>query len=110
VTIILRLVQQYLPSHKQPVHALEKQVAEGEHRGILPRDERLAPGSGREPATASSGNVDLTPSRPRRKALKQIEDNPDHTELAGKQPPLFQQSWIEFHELLKACRDTSLLF
>jgi hypothetical protein len=66
VTIILPLVQQYLPSHKQPVHALEKQGAEWEHRGILPRDERLAPVSGREAATASSGNVDLTPSRPRR--------------------------------------------
>jgi hypothetical protein len=35
------------------------------------------------------------------KALKEIENSPEHTQLAGKQHPMFQQSWIEFYEVLE---------
>jgi len=101
VTIILRLVQQYLPSHKQQVHALEEQFAELEHRGILPRGERLAPISGREPANTIVWQCRFDSLAADEKALKQIENNPEHTALAGKQHPLFQQSWIELYEVLE---------
>ena len=101
MTIILRLVQQYLPSHKQQVHALEKQFAELEHRGILPRGERMAPISGREAANTIVWQCRFESLAAAEKALKEIGNNPEHTELAGKQHPFFQQSWIEFYEVLE---------
>ncbi len=33
-------------------------------------------------------------------ALKKIDASAEHTELAAKQHPLFQQSWVEFYEVL----------
>ena len=98
---MLRLVQQYLPSHKQQFQALEKQFADLELRGLLPRGERFAPISGREPANTIVWQCRFDSLAAAEKALKQIDDSPEHTELAGKQHPLFQQSWIEFYEVLE---------
>jgi hypothetical protein len=33
-------------------------------------------------------------------ALKQIDSSTEHTDLAKKQHPMFQQSWVEFYEVL----------
>lgn len=101
MAIILRLIQQYRPSHKQEFQLLEKQFAELERRGILPRGERLAPISGREPANTIVWQSRFDSLAAAEKALKAISDNPEHTELASKQHPLFQQSWIEFYEVLE---------
>jgi len=49
VAIILRLVQRFQHSKREEFIALEKEFAQLEHRGILPRGERLMPISGREP-------------------------------------------------------------
>ena len=101
MAIMLRLVQQYLPSHKQQFQALEKQFTKLEQQGKLPRGERLAPISGREPANTIVWQCRFESLAAAEKALKEIEDNPEHAELAGKQHPLFQQSWIEFYEVLE---------
>lgn len=100
MAIILRLIQRYHPSSKQEFHALEKQFAALEHRGILPTGERLAPISGREPGNTIVWQCRFDSLSAAEKALKQIDSSPEHTELASKQHPLFQESWIEFYEVL----------
>ena len=101
MAIIVRLVQQYHPSSKQEVHALERQFAELEHRGLLPAGERLAPISGREPGNTIVWQCRFESLAAAEKALRQIDNSAEHTELARKQHPLFQQSWIEFYEVLE---------
>ena len=101
MTIIVRLVQQYHPSRKQEVHALEKQFAELEHRGLLPAGERLAPISGREPGNTIVWQCRFESLAAAEKALSQIDNSAEHTELASKQHPLFQQSWVELYEVLE---------
>jgi len=100
MAVIMRLVQQYLPSHKQEFHALEKKFAELEHRGVLPRGERLAPISGREAANTIVWQCRFESLCAAEAALNQIANNSEHTELAKQQHPLFQQSWVEFYEVL----------
>ncbi len=101
MAVILRLIQHYQPAHKQEFFALEKQFAELEHRGILPRGERLVPISGREPGNTIVCQFRFDSLAAAEKALKQIEDSNEHTDLAKKQHPMFQQSWIEFYEVLE---------
>ena len=101
MAIMLRLVQQYHPSHKEQFQALEKQFAELEHRGQIARGERFAPISGRQPSNTIVWQGRFDSLAAAEKALKEIENSPEHTELAGKQHPLFQESWIEFYEVLE---------
>ena len=100
MAIIMRLVQQYQPSLKQEFHALERQFAQLEHRGILPRGERLAPISGREPANTIVWQCRFESLSAAEAAIKQIDACAEHTELASRQHPMFQQSWVEFYEVL----------
>ena len=101
MAIILRLIQQYQPAHKAVFHELEKQFAQLEHQGILPRGERLVPISGREPANTIVWQCRFESLAAAEKALKQIDANAEQTDLAKKQHPLFQQSWVEFYEVLE---------
>lgn len=101
MAVILRLIQQYYPSDKKEFHALEKKFAELEHRGILPTGERMAPISGREPGNTIVWQCRFDSLAAAEKALKQIDSSAEHTELANQQHPLFQQSWVEFYELLE---------
>ena len=96
----MRLIQQFQPAHKQEFHALEKQFAELEHRGLLPRGERMVPVAGREAANTIVWQCRFDSLCAAEKALRQIELSEEHTELARKQHPMFQQSWVEFYELL----------
>jgi hypothetical protein len=100
LAIIMRLIQQYDPRHKAEFHALEKQFAELEHRGLLPRGQRSIPISGKEPANTIVWECRFESMSAVEKALKQIEDSPEHTELGKRQHPMFQQSWTEFYEIL----------
>jgi hypothetical protein len=100
MAVFMRLVQQYHPNHKQEFHALEKQFAELEHRGILPRGERMVPIAGREAANTIVWQCRFDSLAAAEKALKLFETNPEHTELGLKQHPMFQQSWTEFYEVL----------
>jgi len=101
VAVILRLVQQYHPASKEQFQVLEKQFAVLEHRGLLPAGERFAPISGREPANTIVWQSRFDSLAAAEQALKMIADSPEHTELANRQHPLFQQSWIEFYEVLE---------
>ena len=101
MAVILRLIQQYDPAHKKEFQALEKQFAELEHRGILPTGERMAPISGREPANTIVWQCRFDSLAAAEIALKHIDSSEEHTDLANQQHPLFQQSWVEFYEVLE---------
>ncbi len=100
MAVLLRLIQRYDPAHKQEFHKLEKQFAELEHRGLLPRGERLVPISGREPGNTIVWQCRFDSLAAVETALKQIDASPEHTDLASRQHPMFQNSWIEFYEVL----------
>lgn len=99
MAIVMRLVQRFQASKKHEFVELEKQFAELEARGILPKGERLLSLSGQ------TGNTliwqrqfpDLTAVK---EFLQQIEGSPEHTELAKKQAPFFEGTWIELFEVL----------
>lgn len=101
MAIILRLIQQFHPAHKQEFHALEKQFAQLEERGILPKGERLVPISGREPVNTIVWQGRFQSLAAAEKALKLFDESPEHTELGKKQYPMFQQSWVEFYDVLE---------
>jgi len=101
MAVIMRLIQHYHPAHKKEFHELEKQFAQLEHRGILPRGERTVPISGRERGNTIICEFRFESLAAAEKALKQIEASDDHTELAKKQHPMFQGSWVEFYEVLE---------
>jgi hypothetical protein len=100
MAVIMRLVQQYSPAHKQEFHRLERQFAELELRGILPRGERLVPICGREALNSLICQFRFESLAAAEEALKKIDASDEHTELAKKQHPMFQQSWLEFYEVL----------
>lgn len=101
MAVIMRLIQQFQPAHKKEFFELEKQFADLEHRGILPRGERTVPISGREAGNTIVCQFRFDSLAAAETALKHIEDSPEHTELAKKQHPMFQQSWVEFYEVLE---------
>jgi hypothetical protein len=75
---------------------LEKQFANLEHRGILPRGERLVPISGNTVVwQCRFENLAAVEA-----AMKLFETDPGHTELAKKQGPFFQDTWVELYEVL----------
>jgi hypothetical protein len=100
VAVMVRLIQQYHPGKKEEFHTLEKQFAELEQRGILPRGERLVPISGREPANTIIWQCRFDSLCAAASALRQIDSSAEHTELASKQHPMFRKSWIEFYDVL----------
>lgn len=101
MAIVLRLVQQFQPSKKQEFMALEKEFAALEHRGILPRGERLIPISGREPGNTVIWQARFENLGAAEAALKLFETNPEHTELANKQVHFFKNAWVEFYEVME---------
>src|SRR5258708_13015922 len=92
MAVIVRLVQQYHPSKKQEFHTLEKQFADLEHRGILPRGERLVPIAGREAGNTIVWQCRFDSLGAAEIALKKIDASAEHTELAAKQHPVPRQN------------------
>ncbi len=101
MAVIMRLVQQFEHSKKKEFVELEKQFAALEHRGILPRGERLAPIASRDPGNTLVWQARFENLAAAEAALKLFDTNPEHTELAIKQGPLFTDSWVEFYELME---------
>ena len=101
MAIVLRLVQQFQHSKKQEFMELEKQFAELEHRGILPRGERLIPISSRDPGNTVIWQARFENFAAVEAALKLFETNPQHTELANKQKHFFESTWVEFYEVME---------
>ena len=99
--IVLRLVQKFQHSKKQEFMELEKQFAELEHRGILPRGERLIPISSRDPGNTVIWQARFENFAAVEAALKLFETNPQHTELANKQKHFFEGTWVELYEVME---------
>ena len=96
----MRLVQRFQASKKQQFIELEEQFAQLEARGILPKGERMLPLASRDP-----GNTLIWQSRfpnlgAAKACLQQFETSPEHEELARKQAPLFEDTWVEFYEIM----------
>ena len=100
MAIILRLVQRFQHSKREEFIALEKEFAQLEHRGILPRGERLIPISGREPGNTIVWQRRFESLAEAEAALKLFETNPEHTELANQQKHYFEGTWVEFYEIV----------
>ena len=101
MAVIMRLVQQFEHSKREEFIALEKQFAALEHRGILPRGERLIPISSRDPGNTLIWQASFKDLCAAQAALKLFETNPEHNELANRQKHLFKDAWIEFYEVLE---------
>jgi hypothetical protein len=100
MAIILCLIQQFHPAKKQEFMDLEKEFVALEDRGIIPRGERLVPVAGHQPANTVIWQCRFESLAAAEAALKHIESNPEHTELANQQRHCFQNSWIEFYQTL----------
>jgi hypothetical protein len=100
VAIILRLVQRFQHSKKEEFIALEKEFAQLEHRGILPRGERLMPISGRDPGNTIVWQRRFESLAEAEAALELFETNPEHTKLANEQKHYFEGAWVEFYEIV----------
>ena len=100
MAIILRLVQRFQHSKREEFIALEKEFAQLEHRGILPRGERLMPIAGREPGNTIVWQRRFESLAEAEAALKLFETNPEHTELANQQKHYFEGTWVEFYEIV----------
>ena len=101
MAVILRLVQQYQHSKKQEFMTLEKQFAELEVRGILPRGERLVPISSRDPGNTIVWQARFENLSAVEAALKLFETNPEHTALANQQKHFFESLWVELYEVVE---------
>lgn len=100
MAVLLRLVQRFHHARKAEFMELEKQFAELEHRGILPKGERYAPISGREPGNTVVWQCRFENLAAVDAAMKLFQTEPGHAGLAEKQGPLFQDSWVELYEVL----------
>ena len=100
MAIVMRFVQRFQASKKQEFMDLEKQFAQLEHRGILPKGERMTPIAGREPGNTLIWEGRFESLRAAEEALKTLETSAQHTDLFQKQVPFFQDAWVEFYELL----------
>jgi hypothetical protein len=100
MAIVLRLIQQFQPSKKQEFMDLEKKFANLEDCGLIPRGERLVPIASHEPGNTVIWQCRFDSLAAAEAALKLIEANPEHTELANKQRHCFQNSWVEFYQIL----------
>ena len=100
MAVLLRLVQRFQHGRKAEFMKLKKQFTNLEHRGILPRGERLVPISGREPGNTVVWQCRFESLAAVEAAMKLFETDPGHTELAKKQGPFFQDTWVELYEVL----------
>jgi len=99
--VLLRLVQRFKHARKAEFMELEKQFADLEHQGILPKGERFAPIAGREPGNTVVWQCRFEHLAAVEAAMKLFETEPGHAGLAKKQSPFFQDSWIELYEVLE---------
>jgi hypothetical protein len=101
VAIVLRLVQRFQPSKRQQFLALEKQFAQLEHRGILPKGERMLSLAGRDPGNTLVWQRKFENLAAAQEYLKRAEADPEHAALFNQQAPLFGDTWVEFYEVIE---------
>lgn len=100
MAIVMRLVQRFQASKKQEFIELEKQFAQLEARGILPKGERMLPLASRDPGNTLIWQSRFPSLSAAEACLHQFETSPDHTELLNQQAPFFEDTWVEFYEIL----------
>ncbi|MGA8151858.1 MAG: hypothetical protein WB952_12970 [Terriglobales bacterium] len=100
MAIILRIVQRFQSSRRQEFMDLEKQFANLEHRGILPKGERMSPLAGREPGNTLIWQQRFENLAAAEAALKTFENSAAHAELYNRQKDFMEDTWVEFYEVL----------
>jgi hypothetical protein len=101
MAIVMRFVQRFQPDKRQEFMELEKQFAELEQRGILPRGQRMAPLAGREPTNTLVWESTFKDLAAAEEALKALEHGEEHQKLFERQVPFFEDAWVEFYEVLE---------
>jgi hypothetical protein len=100
LAIVMRLVQRFQASKKREFIEFEKQFAELEARGILPKGERMLPLASRDPGNTLIWQSHFPSVSAAQACLRKFETSPEHTELVHKQSPFFEDTWVEFYEIL----------
>lgn len=100
MAIVMRIIQRFHASKKQEFVVLEKQFAALEARGILPKGERMLPLASREPGNTLIWEGHFPTLCAAQECLRLFETNPEHTELFNQQVQFFENTWVEFYEVL----------
>jgi hypothetical protein len=100
MAIIMRFIQRFEASKKNEFMDLEKQFANLEREGVLPKGERMIPLAGREPANTLIWEGRFESLRAAEEALKTLETSDDHSRLLKNQIVFFKDAWVEFYEVL----------
>ena len=101
MAIVMRIIQRFQASKRQEFIALEKQFAALEKRGILPQGERMLPLSSREPGNTLIWVGHFPTLCAAQECLQKFETSPEHEELFNSQVHYFQDTWVEFYEMLE---------
>ncbi len=101
MAIVMRFVQRFQPDKKAEFMELERQFAQLENRGILPRGQRMTPIAGREPGNTLIWESTFKDLAAAEKVLKALEEGEEHTKLFEQQVPFFEDAWVEFYEVLE---------
>jgi hypothetical protein len=102
MSVTMRIVQEFDPSHEREFMALERQFAELERRRPdYPKGRRLQPISGALPSHTLIWECEFPDLELARAALRLFEGDADHEALAAEQSPYFRNVRVEFYEKLE---------
>ena len=101
MSVTMRIIQQFDPSHEAEFMDLESQFAELERRRPdYPKGRRLQPISGAEPCHTLIWECEFRDLEAARGALQLFEGDAEHDALAEKQSPYFRRVRVEFYDNL----------
>lgn len=101
MSIVMRILQQFDPSHEKEFMALERKFAELEKtRTDFPKGRRMQPLSGGEPCNTLVWQCEFTDIEQANKTLAFFDGDSAHEALLKKQIPFFKQVKIEFYSTL----------
>ena len=101
MSYVLRLIQQYHPSHIQDFFELEAQFQALERRSPqFPRGRRYQPFSGAEQTNTLVWECEFDSLAEVQEALKKMDDDPTHTALFEKQAPCIVGMRTEIYKVL----------
>jgi hypothetical protein len=101
MSVTMRIIQQFDPSHETEFMELERQFAELEkRRPDYPNGRRLQPISGAEACHTLIWESEFPDLEVARAALRLFEGDAEHDALAKKQSPYFRRVRVEFYENL----------
>jgi hypothetical protein len=102
MSVTMRLVQQFDPSHEKEFMELEGQFAELERRRPdYPKGRRLQPIAAAEASHTLIWECEFPDLEAARAALHLFEGDAEHDALAEKQSPYFRHLRVEFYQNLE---------